>query len=52
MAEQKKNPTEAWERELDGAVHADRDLDLTGPLPEYEGELVIDGVSANELAKR
>lgn len=37
------------ERELDGVVDPDRDLDLTRPLPAYEQDLVVDGVSVNAL---
>lgn len=41
-----------WEREIDGAVPEDRDVDLSRDPPEYEGDLVIDGVSVNALAKK
>lgn len=40
------------DREIDGAVSPERDVDLSLPPSEYEEDIVINGVSTNELARR
>lgn len=40
------------DREIDGAVSPDRDVDLSEPPSMYDGDIVINGVSTNELAQR
>lgn len=39
-------------RASDGPAPDDDDCPLDGPLPRYAGDLVIDGVSMNDLADR